>query len=65
VLYAGEGTAPLTQGESWDAIVLVRYPNRAAYVDMLAEPDYQTIVHMRREALREAVLLPMNDWPAR
>jgi uncharacterized protein (DUF1330 family) len=64
VLYAGECVQPL-QGELWDAIVVVRYPSRAAYLEMLTDPKYQSIVHLRREALREAALLPMDDWPGR
>jgi uncharacterized protein (DUF1330 family) len=67
VLYAGECTDPLlpAEGQSWDAIVLVRYPSRAAYVEMLADPAYQAIADLRREALREAALMPMDDWPGR
>jgi uncharacterized protein (DUF1330 family) len=67
VLYAGECTEPLLapQGGGWDAVVLVRYPRRAAYLEMLALPEYQEIAPLRRAALREAALLPMNDWPAR
>ena len=67
VLYGGECVEPLVAGESqaWDAVVLVRYPNRTAYVQMHADPEYQAIAPLRRAALREAILLPMNDWPGR
>src|SRR5438132_8729420 len=55
VLYAGEGAEPLlaAEGQPWDAIVLVRYPRRAAYLEMLADPAYQAIAGLRRAALRE------------
>ncbi len=64
ILYAGECIEPLLAGEgqAWDGIVVVRYPRRSVYVDMLADADYQAIVQLRRSALREAVLLPMDDW---
>ena len=66
VLYAGECTEPLVATEDrWDAVVLVRYPSRSAYLEMLRDPVYQEIAPMRRSALREAALLPMNDWPGR
>jgi uncharacterized protein (DUF1330 family) len=68
VLYAGECVEPLVAaagGAAWDAIVLVRYPDRAAYAQMLSDPGYQAIAHLRRSALQEAMLLPMNDWPGR
>ena len=66
VLYAGECTEPLfaPQG-AWDAVVLVRYPNRRAYLEMLAHAAYQEIAPLRRAALLEVALLPMNDWPGR
>src|ERR1700693_3567969 len=67
VLYAGECVEPLVAppGGSWDAIVLVRYPNRAACAQMLSDSAYQAIAYLRRSALREAMLLPMDDWPGR
>ena len=67
VLYAGECVDPLlaAPGQAWDGIVVMRYPNRAAYVSMHRDPKYQAIAHLRREALREAMLLPMDDWPGR
>jgi len=67
VLYAGECVDPLLapSGQAWDAVVVVRYPNRAAYGKLQEDPAYQTIVHLRQEALRDAMLLPMDDWPGR
>ena len=66
VLYAGECVDPLlAPGPAWDAIVVVRYPNRASYLKMQDDPAYQAVAHLRREALREAMLLPMDDWPGR
>src|SRR5882672_8563738 len=43
IVYAGEcleTLVPLT-GQAWDGVLLVRYPSRTAYVDMLADPGYQ------------------------
>jgi uncharacterized protein (DUF1330 family) len=66
ILYAGECTEPLVAAEGrWDAVVLVRYPSRSAYVEMLRDPAYQEIAPLRRSALSEAALLPMDDWPGR
>ena len=66
--YAGECLEePLLAGpgQAWDAVVIVRYPTRAAYAELLRDPDYQSAVALRRAALSEAVLLPMDDWPGR
>jgi len=67
ILYAGECVDALlaAPGQSWDAVVLVRYPDRATYVKMQDDPAYRAIVHQRQAALREAMLLPMDDWPGR
>jgi hypothetical protein len=38
--------------------LLVRYPSRAAFSRMVADPDYQRITHLRTQALEAAVLQP-------
>ena len=67
VLYAGECRGPLlaTPGQDWDGAVIVRYPSRAAYVEYHQAPEYRAIVPLRNAALKEAVLLPMDDWAGR
>ncbi len=41
---------------------MVRYPSRAAFTQMVADPDYQGITHLRTEALEEAVLQATTPW---
>jgi len=67
IVYAGECEDPLGAPEShvWDVIVLVRYPSRAAYVDLLDNPAFQEAAEMRRKSLRDAAFLVMDDWPGR
>jgi uncharacterized protein (DUF1330 family) len=43
-------------GQKWDMVVLVRYPSRQQFVDMVNDPTYQRFEHLRTEALVEAVL---------
>ncbi len=64
VVYAGDGGAALIaeDGQAWDAVLLVRYPDRAAFMRMVMNPDYQKITHLRTTALREAVLQPTTPW---
>lgn len=58
VVYYGEsGGVPLV-GDGWDAVLLVRYPARASFSQMVANPDYQAITRLRTEALEAAVLQP-------
>jgi uncharacterized protein (DUF1330 family) len=60
VLYYGRGgTAIVAEtGQEWDAVLLVDYPSRRAFSDMVRDPDYQQGSHLRSEALAEAVLQP-------
>lgn len=65
VLYAGDGSTALVAetGQQWDAVLLVRYPSRNAFSEMVADPDYQQVTTWRTEALSEAVLQATVPWP--
>lgn len=65
VLYGGECGEPLLAAQKWDAVVVVRYPNHAAYLSMLADPVHAQLEPLRRSALQEVMLLPANDWAGR
>jgi uncharacterized protein (DUF1330 family) len=43
-------------------VLLVRYPSRKAFSQMVADPDYQQITHLRTEALSNAVLQAAKEW---
>ncbi len=60
VVYVGTGLPALVaeDGQAWDAVVLVRYPSRRAFVEMIRDPDYRAGAHWRSEALIETVLQP-------
>jgi uncharacterized protein (DUF1330 family) len=64
VVYAGDcGTALVAPAaHDWDSILLVRYPSRRAFSDMVRDADYQRITHLRTEALENAVLQPTTGW---
>ena len=64
VLYLGNGlTAVVAEpGQEWDAVLLVRYPSRQAFSDMVRDPAYQAGSHLRTEALTEAVLQATTAW---
>lgn len=67
LVYAGDGSTALVAepGQEWDAVLIVRYPSRAAFSQMVADPGYQRITHLRTEALQEAVLQATTPWPSR
>lgn len=63
-LYAGDCSTPLVAepGQTWDAVMLVRYPSRAAFLQMVSDPEYQRFNHLRTAALHEAVMLATLPW---
>lgn len=57
VVYVGDcSTALVASGEHWDMVLLVRYPSRAAFLEMVFDPAYQEITGLRTGALEAAVL---------
>jgi uncharacterized protein (DUF1330 family) len=64
VIYAGSGSTSLVAepGQEWDAVLLVRYPSRAAFSRMVADPEYQEVTGLRTGALTEAVLQATVPW---
>lgn len=64
VIHVGDLATALVQRDDfdWDAVLLVEYPTRAAFSQMVADPDYQSITHLRTEAVSEAVLQASTPW---
>jgi uncharacterized protein (DUF1330 family) len=64
VIYAGDCLTTLVAPEAhrWDAVVVVRYPSRSAFMQLVGDPAYQAISHLRTEALEEAVLEATIPW---
>lgn len=64
VLYAGDGSTALVaeEGQAWDAVLLVRYPDRSAFSRMVADPEYHEVTGLRTGALTEAVLQATVPW---
>ncbi|MBY3473665.1 DUF1330 domain-containing protein [Rhizobium laguerreae] len=62
IIFAGDGATALCAepGQSWDAVALVRYPNRSTFVKMIADPAYAVADPIRMSALEEAVLQPIR-----
>lgn len=63
IVYVGNGLPALSAepGQAWDAVSLVRYPNRRAFADMAMDADYRDkAAPLREAALTEAVLQPLQ-----
>jgi uncharacterized protein (DUF1330 family) len=64
VLWAGNGEAvafgdPLV--DRWDYVVLVRYPSRAAFLDMMDSPDYAAANVYREQAVERHVIVASTE----
>lgn len=64
IVYAGDCATTLVAPDAhdWDAILLVRYPSRAAFSQMVADQEYQEITELRTVALDDAVLQATVPW---
>jgi uncharacterized protein (DUF1330 family) len=64
VLYSGDCSTTLVapEGWDWDALLVVRYPSRQAFSDMVRDPEYQKVTHLRTNALTEAILQATVPW---
>jgi uncharacterized protein (DUF1330 family) len=45
------------EGDAWDLVALVSYPNRAAFIDMVTSPTYEQAHAHRERGLDRTVLL--------
>ena len=59
VIYVGRCEQVLIgdASEEWDAIAVVEYPSRQAFIDMVSKPDYQEAHEHREAGLERTVLL--------
>lgn len=60
-IWMGRGHHPLIGTEAWDIIILVRYPARKNFIDMVNDPDYRAIAPIRAAALADSRLLEMTQ----
>ena len=63
IVFVGDTMPALSAeaGQAWDAVALVRYPNRQAFANLSNDPEYREKAGPLREAaLQEGVLQPMR-----
>lgn len=60
IVFLGNPAAALLGDGSWDLVVLVEYPTRQAFLEMIGSPEYQAIAHLRTEALSKGELHPLD-----
>ncbi len=60
VVFQGAASPALLGDSSWDLVLLVEYPTRQAFLEMIQSPEYQAIAHLRTEALTKGELHPLS-----
>ena len=60
LVFQGEAAPVVLGEESWDQVLLVEYPTRGAFLEMIQSPEYQAIAHLRTEALAKGELHPLD-----
>ena len=63
-VFAGAPAEDLIGEGHWDLMVVVEYPTRQAFLDMVSSPEYQEIAHLRTDALLRAELRAMDSLDA-
>lgn len=56
ILYNGTALFDDARAGHWDRVALACYPSRAAFLDMMADPDYQAGLPYRTAGLKRTVL---------
>ncbi len=59
-IYLGKPDELLNGDETWDLMMLVQYPSRAAFLDMANDPEYIKIHAYREEAVEKAMLYAID-----
>ena len=56
IVYAGQPNELVIGRDKWDLMLLVRYPTRGAFLQMITSAEYLEISNLRDAALDESVL---------
>jgi uncharacterized protein (DUF1330 family) len=60
VVFAGTSDIALLGETCWDMVLLVEYPSREAFLDLIGSAEYQQIGHLRTQALVEGQMHPLD-----
>ena len=65
LLWAGTGDQILIgdPAEDWDAVLLVEYPSRKAFIEMVSTPEYLAAHAHRERALERTVVIACTPAP--
>jgi uncharacterized protein (DUF1330 family) len=56
MLLRARGQCTLIGPDHWDEALVIEYPSRHAFIDMVTSAEYEAIVHFRHDALEDSRL---------
>lgn len=63
ILYDGAPLFTDPAAGDWDRVIFVQYPSRAAFIDMMRDPDYREGLPHRRAGLERTILYAFERAP--
>ena len=63
ILWQGRADSVVIGGEAddWDAVILVEYPSRRAFIEMTSSPKYEDVSKDRTAGLADSRLIAMTE----
>ncbi len=63
ILWQGRGDSVVIGGDAddWDAVILVEYPSRKAFIEMTSSPKYDDVSKDRTAGLADSRLIAMTE----
>lgn len=63
IVLRAHGHMTLIGPEHWDEALVVEYPSRAAFIDMVTSEEYRAIAHFRQDAIVDSRLYMTSELP--
>ncbi len=63
ILSRSRGQVTLIGPDEWDEALVIEYPSREAFLDMVGSTEYQSIVHFRQDGIEDSRLYMTTELP--
>ena len=64
LIYFGRGSTMLVGSDSCDAVMMMEYPSRRAFINMLRDRRFRSAATIRSQSLRAATLQATTQYPS-
>jgi uncharacterized protein (DUF1330 family) len=63
ILNRSRGKATMIGPDSWDEALVIEYPSRSTFLEMVSSTEYQAIAQFRQDAIEDSRLYMMTELP--